>query len=1265
MKKKIQFSTSIFRLSWMTNSVSAALILLVHALFTPATAQNRSIWSDVDASRISVQFDDGKIIPDSYRTLSLQTTSLLDLLRNVPVEGSMRINQSTNILSLPMPDGGFADFRILESPVMESNLENNYPDFKTYTAQSVSDGSVTARIGWTSLGFHAIIFTPDGAVFIEPLSVNNLNYYMVFYLKDLPLPPDYVGCGMSGSTLLEEYKFGIPTTMATGAELRTFRLAVAATGEYTDQYSDNIANTQAAIVTIINQVNALYERDIAIRMILIGNNDDLIYTDPATDPFSNVGGNPCNANPRDENQTTIDAIIGAANYDIGHLFTGTNIGGCASLGSVCAGNKARGVSGVRLGSAFDIGLTAHEMGHQFNANHTFNSVSGTCGGQLASGAAYEPGSGTTIMSYAGTCVPDMIQGARDVFFHTHSYSEMQAFVTTGGGSGCVTIVPTLNNGPTVSAGPGGFTIPISTPFTLTGSGNDPDGDPLNFSWEQYDLGPQGSPNTPTGNAPLFRFFPPVNQPIRTFPRWSDILSNTSTMGEILPSYSRSMNFRLVARDNLAGGGGVEFASTSVVVSDAAGPFVVTSPNTSVTWCAGNSETVTWNVANTTAVPVSTANVNILLSTDGGLTFPITVLANTPNDGSQNITVPNNPVAGNARLMVQAAGNIFFDVSNSNFTINAGPAITSQPVNVAAEWGDNVSFSVTFTGSPTPSVQWQISTDGGSNFNNIPGATNSSLNLNCVTLDMNNYKYRAVLNNVCGPLNSAAATLTVIPRNTTANISVDPNPQQYSDLVDIEVTITEANVCGAFAATGADIYIGTQFMGSVVFAANGTTLEGTLSGVALLEPLPFGTAPTGQMAPGMRNVSAVLTGTNANFSVTDPSTVLEITPEDARAYYTGTCLASTLGVNNCNAVVTLSATIKDITAVAGDPDYDIYAGDIRNATVTFINRETNAVIAANVPMGLVDPNDATIAVATFNWNVCITGNAQTFEVGIIVGGYYSRNSSEDNVLVNVSKPLSNFVTGGGYIILSNSGGQIAGDAGSKSNYGFNTKFNRQGSNLQGNVNIIIKKTVSGVVRTYRIKSNVFTSLGIQTETWGGKSTINSKAIAQDITDPNNTISLFGNGSMQIKFTDRGEPGTSDSIAITIWKKDGGLWYSSNWNSTTTVEQVIAGGNLKINSNNSFGSREDILAITTEESDAILVFPNPGQGQFNVEFQNESDERCTMTILDIYGKMVSEGTIDVVKGNNSIELDLSNYSNGIYLLRISTAGSTKFEKIVLER
>jgi hypothetical protein len=1265
MKKQKPNTSIIFRSPWIMILFSVTLFVLMYAFTMPATAQNRSIWSDADPSRISVQFDAGKIIPESYRAVSLQTTTLRDFLSSVPMEGTMRINQSSDILSLPMPDGSFTEFRILESPVIETGLSNRYPEIKTYMAQSISDGSVTARFGWTSLGFHAIIFTASGAVFIEPFSITNQNYYIVFYLRDLPVPPDYVGCGLNTETLLEEYKYGLPTTMATGDQLRTYRLAVAATGEYTDQYSDNIANTQAAIVTIINQVNALYERDIAIRMILIANNDDLIYTDPTTDPFTNVNGNPCDANPRDQNQATIDLIIGSANYDIGHLFTGTNIGGCASLGSVCAANKARGVSGVRLGSAFDIGLTAHEMGHQFNANHTFNSVSDVCGGQLAASAAYEPGSGTTIMSYAGSCAPDMIQGARDMFFHTHSYSEMQIFVTVGGGSGCVTLQPTLNNGPTVNAGPGGFTIPISTPFTLTGSGSDPDGDPLTFSWEQYDLGPQGAPNSPSGNAPLFRFFPPVSQPVRTFPQWSNILNNTQTMGEILPSYSRSMTFRLMARDNVAGGGGVEFATTTVDVSATAGPFVVTSPNTAVSWCAGSTETVTWNVANTTAAPVSTANVNILLSVDGGQTFPITLAANTPNDGSQNITVPNNPVVGNARVMVQAAGNIYFDVSNTNFTINAPPAITSQPANVSAEWGDDVSFSVSFTGSPTPSVQWQISTDGGGNYNNIPNATNSTLNLTCVTLDMSNYRYRAVLTNVCGSLNSDEAILTVIPRNTVATISVDPNPQQYSDLVDIEVTLTEANVCGEFAATGADIYIGTQFMGSVVFAANGTSLEATLSDVALLEPAPYGTAPTGQMAPGMRNVTAVITGTNPNFSVTDPATVLEITPEDARAYYTGACIASTLGANNCNAIVTLSATIKDITAVAGDPDYDAYPGDIRNATVTFINRETNTVIAANVPIGLVDPNDATIAVATYNWNVCITGNAQTFEVGIIVGGYYSRNSSEDNVLINVAKPLGDFVTGGGYIILTNSAGIVAGDAGSRSNFGFNTKFNKRGTNLQGNVNIIVRKTVSGVLRTYRIKTNNFTSLGIQNESWGGKAVINGKATVQDITNPNNPVSVFGNGSLQIKFTDRGEPGTADSIAITIWKKNGGLWYSSNWNSTTTVEQNLDAGNLKINTSNSIGSREDILAGLDGATDEMVVYPNPGHGLFNISIVSDSDNISSLTVFDLFGKKITEGSVETFTGKNSFELDLSDYPSGIYLLRISNAQTSKIQKIVIEK
>ena len=1212
--------------------------------FVPANAQT-NIWQDLDANR--TQQPDKQIMPNVYRAVSLNQQALQNVLINAPSESAVSVKNSSVILTLPMPDGSYQDFRIVGSSIMESALAAKYPSMQTYSGQGVDDPAASVRFGWTPLGFHAIILSSTGAIFIETFSVNDTENYMVYYMRDVPVPPDYKGCEVQSSPMLEEYLDGLPSEKLTGPTLRTFRLAMAATGEYTAQYGGSVANAQAAIVTVMNQVNAIYERDVAIRMILIANNDTLIYTDATNDPYSNVNGNPCDANPRAQNQTTIDAIIGTANYDIGHLFTGTNIGGCASIGSVCSGaNKARGVSGVQLGSAFDIGLTAHEMGHQFSANHTFNSITTSiCSGQVTPTSAYEPGSGTTIMSYAGSCGADMIQGARDMFFHTHSYSQMDAFVTSGGGSGCVTTQATGNSEPNVNAGPGGFTIPISTPFTLTGSGNDPDGDPLTFSWEQYDVGPQGSPNSPSGNAPLFRFFPPVNAPVRTFPQWSDILNNTQTLGEILPSYTRSMTFRLVARDNVPNGGGVDFATTSVDVTATAGPFLVTSQNSSTMWCVGSSQAITWDVANTTAAPVSVANVNIKLSTDGGLTYPITLAASTPNDGTENITVPNNPVNNNARIMVEAADNIFFDINNTNFTINAAPIVVSHPTDVNAEWGDNVSFSVSFSGVPTPTVQWQLSTDGGSNYNDIPGANSSTLNLSCVTLDMDGYKYRAELTNVCDVIYSNAATLNVVPRNATATITVDPDPQQYSDKVDISVTITEANVCGESAATGAEVYIGTQLMGTITFTANGSNLEGSLDTVALQEPTPYGTAPTGQMAPGIQNVTIVLLGTNSNFNVSNPGTTLEILPEDARAYYTGACFASTSGVNSSSAIVTLSATITDITYETGDPDYDPCPGDIRNATLSFIDRGTNTIIASNVPIGLVDPNDPLVAVGTYDWNVNIVGMSETFEIGIIVDGYYTRDHADDNVLVTVSQPLPDFVTGGGYLILQNPAGMVAGNVGSKNNFGFNVKFNKKGTNLQGNMTTMIRKTEVDGLHIYKIKANNIKSLAVQPSSSGGKATINAKASIQDVTDPLNVISVDGNASLQIKLSDWGNPGNQvDSIAITIWEKFGGLWYASNWTGTNTQEQQIDAGNLSISSNSSF-ARTIVDGAGVEQ---VSVYPNPAVEHFNLEFMTEQAGWYEIKLLDIMGRDVVYMLYNAEIGFNSAVIESEGLTPGVYSL-----------------
>lgn len=653
----------------ITRAIRLLMIASLIFLATGVNGQDR-FWSAISRVDIARTAD----LPVKYHAVSPDIKTIEGFIRNVPHENEVRVNRSGHIFSLPMPDGSIQRFKIVESPVMEEKLALKYPDIKTFSGQGIDDPTATMRFSYTAWGLQAMIISSQGFTFIEPVVRGNTSQYISYLQKDMPVPADLKFCG-----LVTDNFAGTPPGQAqakmSGANLRTYRLAVSAAGEYTDINGGTVPLALAALTAVVNQVTLIYEREVAIRFVLVNNNDQIIYTDSTTDPFTDVNTNPCSSNIRAENQTSVDNVIGADNYDIGHVFSGTNIGGCAAGAVVCGANKAWGHSGVRTGTAFDIGLTAHEMGHQFSAAHTFNSNIGSClGGQYQAGSAYEPGSGTTIMSYAGTCHD--LQGFRDMLFHTWSYEQIIDFSTGGGGNSCPVITATGNTPPTVNAGAGGLTIPINTPFTLTGSGNDADGDALVYSWEQFDLGPQGHPNTPSGSAPIFRSFPPVASASRTFPQWSDILSNTQTMGEILPSYTRDLNFRLTARDNRANGGGVEYASVNIKVDESSGPFRVTSPNTNVTWCPGD-QTVTWDVANTNVEPVDVKNVNILLSTDGGLTYPITLISNTPNDGSQVVSFPCVK-STQARVRVEAVGNIFFDVSNVNFTTgdNTAPTFTA-------------------------------------------------------------------------------------------------------------------------------------------------------------------------------------------------------------------------------------------------------------------------------------------------------------------------------------------------------------------------------------------------------------------------------------------------------------------------------------------------------------------------------------------------------------------------------------------------------------
>ncbi|MFO1350505.1 MAG: zinc-dependent metalloprotease family protein [Gammaproteobacteria bacterium] len=650
------------------------LALLSTPLFVAAEDSPDGVWSDVGAERIAAT---GKrpIIPDHYRALRLDQAALAALLAQAPMEDS---GTTAIILTLPLPAGGFGRFSVVEAPIMAPELAARYPEIKTYAGQGIDDPSATLRFSVTPKGFHGQILSATGAIYIDPYQEGDRDHYISYAKGDYnPAGREPLQCLFQNpaprafSPLLPGAK------ISSGTQRRTYRTVIAATGEYTAFQGGTKNAALAAIVVALTRVNGVYEREVAVRMVLVANNDDVIYTDGATDPYTNNDG----FTMLGENQSNVDTVIGSANYDIGHVFS-TGGGGIASLESPCnATRKAQGVTGLSqpTGDPFYIDYVAHEMGHQFGGNHPFNGDTGACGGgNRNASTAYEPGSGSTIMAYAGICAPLDLQPHSDAYFHAISLEEIVNFINGNGafggnGDACSVKNATGNTPPTADAGSNAvpaFTIPKSTPFALTGTASDVNGDALTYDWEEFDLGPAGDPNTPSGNAPILRSFSPSASPTRTFPQPSDLLNNTQTFGELLPSYGRDLVFRLTVRDNRAGGGGINQDTIALKVADAAGPFQVTAPNTAVTWTGNSTQNVSWSVAGTNAAPVNCASVNIRLSTDGGTSFPTTILAGTPNDGSQAITVPNIATT-QARIKVECATNVFFDISNVNFRINAG------------------------------------------------------------------------------------------------------------------------------------------------------------------------------------------------------------------------------------------------------------------------------------------------------------------------------------------------------------------------------------------------------------------------------------------------------------------------------------------------------------------------------------------------------------------------------------------------------------------
>ncbi|MGG1923934.1 reprolysin-like metallopeptidase [Chryseobacterium sp. NRRL B-14798] len=619
--------------------------------------------------------------PEKALTYTLDVAGMKSYFNSVPELKDSDRKDNAPIIVLPMPDGTKAKFRIWKSSVMAPGLASQFPQIVTFTGQGIDDKYATIKLDFTELGFHAQIKSiVAGDSYIDPYAKQDISNYIIYKKSDL-IDKNPRSCGVKDEDDSPLGKKNAQKTVApsVGNQIRVFRLAVACTGEYavaaTGTATPTVAQTLSAIVTSVNRVNGVYEQEVASRLVLVDNEANVVFTNAATDPFN---GNNNASTLINESQTQIDLLIGNANYDIGHTFS-TGGGGLAGLGVICnATNKGRGITGSPnpVGDPYDIDYVAHEVGHQFGGPHTFNAITGSCNGNRSASNAVEPGSGITIMAYAGICGSTNNLAPNSIpTFHTKSY---QSITTKVQSTTCQVTLPVNNFAPTVNAG-GDYTIPKSTPFRLEGSATDIDNNPLTYSWEQNDVGPAGDWNAPTGNAPLFRSYVPVTVPYRYFPKLTDVINGTVSKGEVRPSYARTMEFRLTVRDNNAGCAGVANDDAVITVDGNSGPFNVTAPATAVSWAGNSTQTVTWDVANTTAFPVNAATVNIYLSTDGGLTYPTLILASTPNDGSEAVTIPNVNTT-QARIMVAAETNVFYNINPVNFTITQTLGVNETAAN---------------------------------------------------------------------------------------------------------------------------------------------------------------------------------------------------------------------------------------------------------------------------------------------------------------------------------------------------------------------------------------------------------------------------------------------------------------------------------------------------------------------------------------------------------------------------------------------------------
>ncbi len=1128
---------------------------------------DEGIWTLVPSKEIEGDKVRRSSFPSEYQLFQLDLNILKSKLINAPILGS-NSNQSNLILEFPNSDGVFEKFNVYESSIMDPILEAKFPMIKTYAAQGVDDPTATMRFSVTQFGLHTMSLSGiKSTVFIDPYTTDLINY-IVYNRASLGADSQTFEC-------LTDDQVALPSIQRTSGDgnmtvqnindqkLRTYRLAQSCTAEYgnifagTGTVAQQKANIQAQMTITMNRVNGVYERDLAIKMVFIPNNDLVIY-------LGATGSDPWTTEWNTKTAQTIDANIGVANYDIGHNFNTTGGGNAGCLSCVCMStsqtgtHKGRGYTGRAnpTGDAFDIDYVAHEMGHQFGGYHVMNTCSRSGNGITE----VEPASGSSIMGYAGIC-PSNVQANSHDDFNYVNIRDISANIKTGNSSSCAAITTLTNSAPTASAGID-YTIPKSTAFILEGTATDANGmSSLTYNWSQND--PTQSPGSAAplstySVGPLYRSFSPSTSPNRYLPALATVISNTlANTWEVTPSVGRTLNFSFIVRDNHVGGGQTASDLKVVTVNAASGPFSVTSQNAATTWTAATTQTITWAVAGTSVAPVSTPSVNIFLSTDGGYTYPITLASNIPNNGSAIITVPSLTTT-TGRYMVRGAGNIFYDLNNGVLTIVSAPAaapvsnfsvasvnpctstsmqLTDQSLNAPTTWtwsatsSTGVTFSnvnaqnptVTFANAGTYTIALIAKNGTGQNTSTktVTVIATPTVAVNSSTICSGNSAVLTASGATSYSWNSGATTTSIsVSPTTTTNYTVIGTS---SGCTNTKVTTVNVNATPTVAVNSATICSGN----SAALTASGATTYSWNSGATTNSISVSPTSNTNYTVIGTSNgcSSSQVTSVNVNTNPTVSVNSATICSGSSAALIANGATTYSWNSGATTSSISVSPTSTTNYTVIGT------SNGCSSSQVTSVNVNTSPTVSVNSAT-ICSGNSAALTASgatTYSWNsgattssisVSPTSNATYTVIGTTNGCSSSQITNVNvNSLPNIAASSTTICAGSTGTIAASGANTYTWNTGANGTNlsvspTVNTTYTVTGTSTAGCVNtstasVVVGSAPSIAVNSMSVCSGATTTLtasGVTTYTWNTGSNASSISVAPT---SNTTYTVSGN------------------------------------------------------------------------------------------------------------------------------------------------------------